>query len=251
MDELFNEKDFEKIIEAYRISLVRRYAKENLARFKELEKIERKNIDKLIQYFLDLLYPEYETRLELDAAFHSLGTFAHSPQKLFGVLGNIPYAIVKFGKLLIQALQAGMNALRSYYAAYRFERELFLQAKPMILAGKDISSPEIFDSLIAKIPKDEADTFRKQIIKLFEILANKELLEKIQEVMLHVIEKMEKKKNVYSDSDIKGIRMGYSIIEKGKEIFQFLNPEEIQLLLYGIDTIEKDFYETAVNKEKN
>jgi hypothetical protein len=250
-EEIIFDKNFELIIVAYRKSLIRRYSVENLSRFKELEKVDRATIDKLVHYFLELLYPPYSTRLELDNAFHSLGGFINTPAKLFGVLGNIGYAIVKFGKLLLRAMHAGIAALKSYLAAHKFEKELYQQALPYIEAGKDISEEDIFNSLIGKIPKEEADAFREQVVNLFRFLAKKDLLEKIQQVMLHVIAKMERKKHIYTESDLKGIRMGYDIIEKGKEVFSILTDEEIALTLKGIDMVEKDFFDRAASIESH
>lgn len=236
---------FSVLIEAYRKSLVRRYSKENISQFPELANFDRKIIDKLISYFLELLYPPYETRKELDNAFHSLGSFVNSPAKFFGIMGNLGYAVIKFGKLLLQGIQAGVAALRSYIAAYRFESELYKNALPYLEKGIDISDEKIFNSLIGKIPEKEATAFRHQVVKLFEILANKKLLEKIQEIMLHVIEKMEQRPDLYSTSEIRGIQMGFNIIDRGKVLFDELTPEQIQIVLKGIDIIEKDFYERA------
>ncbi|MCB1177544.1 MAG: hypothetical protein KDK36_08210 [Leptospiraceae bacterium] len=245
MSKVIQEKEFALLIEAYRKSLVRRYSEENLKNYPKFAKLDRKIIDKLVKYFLELLYPPHETRLELDNAFKSLGSFINTPAKFFGVMGNLGYAVIKFGKLLISAIHAGISALKGYLAAHKFESHLFESALPLIREGKDISDEKIFDSLIGTIPEEEATAFRKQVVRLFEILSEKELLLKIQEVMLHVIEKMEKKSKVYSKDEIKGIRMGYGIIESGKILFEELSLEEIKIILSGIDTIEKDYYEKA------
>jgi hypothetical protein len=244
-DSLLQEKNFNLIIDAYRKSLLLRYSEENIKKFPELSKIDRTTIDKLVKYFLELLYPPLEDRLKLDNAFASLSNFVHSPSKLMGVLGNIPYAVMKFGKMLFSALQAGMNALRSYLAAHRFEKELFDASLPLIEKGIDISEEKVFNSLLAKIPQADADDFRHQVVKLFEILSNQELLIKVQDVMLHVIEKMESKKNIYTSEEVEGIKLGYGIIEKGKELFSSLEKEDIDTVLKGIDIVEKTFFERA------
>ncbi len=249
-DTLLQEKDFNLIIDAYRKSLIIRYSESNLNRYAELSKINRSTIDKLIHYFLELLYPPMEERLKLDNAFNSLSNFVHSPSKLMGVLGNIPYAVMKFGKMLFSALQAGMSALRSYLSAHKFERLLYDAAIPLIEKGVDISEEKVFFTLLAKVPKEEADDFRHQVVKLFEILSNQELLIKVQDVMLHVIEKMESKKNLYTKEEIDGIRLGYGIIEKGKELFRELSEKEVKTVLQGIDTIEKDYFEKACSESK-
>ena len=249
-DTLLLEKNFNLIIEAYRKSLTLRYNSENVSRFPELAQIDRPTIDKLIHYFLELLYPPLEERLKLDNAFASLSNFVHTPSKLMGVLGNIPYAVMKFGKMLFNALQAGLNALKSYLAAHKFERKLYEAAIPYIEKGIDISEEKIFLNLLAEIPKEEADEFRIQVVKLFEILSNQELLLKVQDVMLHVIEKMKSKKKIYTAEDIDGILLGYGIIEKGKEIFSELDGNQISMVLKGIDMIEKDYFDKALREKK-
>ena len=108
----------------------------------------------------------------------------------------------------------------------------------------------MFNSLIAQIPKKDADEFREQVIKLFEVLSKRELLEKVQDVMQHVIEKMESKPRLYSQQEVAGIKLGYGIIEKGKELFMNLNEHEIRIILRGIDFIEKEFYESAIAESK-
>ncbi|MCB1143508.1 MAG: hypothetical protein H7A24_11530 [Leptospiraceae bacterium] len=244
------DEQFSLIIEAYRKSLILRYSEEKIENFPDLNALDRGTIDKLIHYFLELLYPPYEERKHLDNAFQSLNNFVHSPTKLFGVIGNLPYAIMRFGKMLIQALQAGISALRSYLAAHKFERVLYIKAKPLIDQGLDISEEKVFNSLIAQIPKKDADEFREQVIKLFEVLSKRELLEKVQDVMQHVIEKMESKPRLYSQQEVAGIKLGYGIIEKGKELFMNLNEHEIRIILRGIDFIEKEFYESAIAESK-
>jgi hypothetical protein len=219
MSEVIQQKEFSLLIDAYRKSLIRRYSAENLKRFPELSQFDRKVIDNLINYFLELLYPPYSSRVELDNAFHSLGGFVNSPAKFMGVMGNLGYAIVKFGKMLVSAIQAGIAALRSYLAAHKFEAELYKNALPLLEKGVDISEETVINSLIGQIPEPEATAFRKQVVRLFEVLADKKLLEKIQEVMHHVIEKMESKPNVYTKDEIKGIQLGYNIIDKGKVLF--------------------------------
>jgi hypothetical protein len=250
MSEVIQQKEFAILIDAYRKSLVRRYSQENLKNFPELSEFDRKIIDKLIEYFLELLYPPYESRVELDNAFHSLKSFVYSPSKFIGVMGNIGYAVVKFGKLLLSAIQAGIAALRSYLAAHKFEAELYKNALPLLKQGIDISEEKVFNSLIGQIPEPEATAFREQVVKLFGVLADRVLLEKIQEVMLHVIEKMESKPKLYTKDEIRGIRMGYEIIDKGKELFSELTPQQIQFILKGIDLVEKDFYERAAGLQK-
>lgn len=250
MDKVIFDPDFAKIIEAYRKSLIKKYSYENISRYEEFSNIKKETVDKLISYFLELLYPEHEVRLKLDNAFDSLAGFVNSPPKFIALLGNIGYAIFKFGRHLTSAIRAGIAALTSYLIAHRFEKDLLINGKELIQEGIDITKEENFEILISKIPREEAEKFRHDIVRLFSALSNTELLEKIIEIMEHVIEKMEKRPRVYSKSEVDGIKMGMDIINKGKEVFYELKHEEIKLILKGIDTIEKDFFEDILKRHQ-
>ena len=61
---------------------------------------------------------------------------------------------------------------------------------------------------------------------------------------------MKLKPDTYTYADIDGISLGKGIIIRGKDVFTELSQEKIQLILKGIDTIEKDFYERALKENK-
>ena len=134
--------------------------------------------------------------------------------------------------------------------AHKFESILYEHAKELLKEGKDIEEEIYFNRLIASIPKKEADDFRHQIVSLFSTLSRKDLLDKILEVMDYVIMKMKTKPETYTENDIGGISLGKGIIIRGKDVFTELSQEKIQLILKGIDTIEKDFYERALAENK-
>ncbi|MBP9885470.1 MAG: hypothetical protein KBF93_04205 [Leptospiraceae bacterium] len=244
------EKEFGLLIIAYRRSLQKRYSRENLNRFQEFTSIDQGTVDRLTSYFLELLYPELEERIKLDQAFAALASFVHSPEKMWGLLGSIGTIIFKFGKQFFSAAKAGVSALKSYVTAHKFESILYEHAKELLKEGKDIEEEIYFNRLIASIPKKEADDFRHQIVSLFSTLSRKDLLDKILEVMDYVIMKMKTKPETYTENDIGGISLGKGIIIRGKDVFTELSQEKIQLILKGIDTIEKDFYERALAENK-
>ena len=245
METFIHDPNFAILINAYRASLIRRYSIDNVSHFSEFETLDRQVIDNLVKYFLDLLYPEYEVRLKLDNAFHSLAGFVKSPKKFLGVVGNMGYAIVKFGKHLIGGIRAGSAALSSYLTAHKFENNLFKHAKPLIENGLDLFDEKTFNSLLAKISYKEATDFRNDIVNLFKTLANRELLVKIIDINEHIIEKMKQRKDIYSQIEVDGICMGLDILKKGREVFANLSDETIQIVLRGIDTIEKDAFDKA------
>lgn len=246
MENFLRDSDFPILIRAYRSSLIRRYSISNLERYPELKVIPRSVIDTLLKYFLELLYPEYEGRVLLDGAFHSLSGFVHSPSKVFGLIGSLGTAIWGFGRHLGTAFKTGFAALNSYLTARRFETLMFEFTKEELKLGNDPEDPFIFERIISKIPKKKADQFRKDIVKLFETLSNKELLNKIIFMMKTIVHKMENKPKTYTPEEVEGIRLGLRILQKGQELFQGLSDLEMKLILNSIDQIESDFFENAL-----
>ena len=240
--EILEQNEFSLLITAYRKFLIQRYSQENLKRFPEFKTIPRETVDKLVSYFLELLYPEIEKRKELDNAFRALANFVHTPEKIFGLIGSIGTILFKFGKQFFSATKAGIAALRSYIKANQFEESLYEYAKLSIEKGRDITEEVHFKRLIGRIEKKEADEFRTQIISLFKTLSNQSLLIKVEEVLEYVSDKMKSKKDVYSEQDISGILLGKMIIKKGKNIFTELDEKQIELVIKAIDKIEEDFY---------
>ena len=54
---------------------------------------------------------------------------------------------------------------------------------------------------------------------------------------------MNQKKDTYTETDIEGISLEKASLYVARMFFTELSAEKIQLILKGIDTIEKDFYE--------
>ncbi|WP_061224563.1 hypothetical protein [Leptospira weilii] len=248
MKNFLQDPDFPILIRAYRSSLIRRYSISNLERYPELKAIPRSVVDVLLKYFLELLYPEYQGRLLLDGAFRSLSGFVHSPSKAFGLIGSLGVAAFNFGRHLGAAFKTGFAALNSYLTARHFETLMFEFTKEELRLGNDPEDPIVFDRIISRISKKEADQFRKDILKLFETLSNKELLNKIVLMMKTIVSKMESKPKTYTLEEVEGIRLGFVILQKGQELFRDLSDMEIKLILTSIDRIESDFFEDALKK---
>ncbi|TGL77667.1 hypothetical protein [Leptospira yasudae] len=248
MKNFLQDPDFPILISAYRSSLIRRYSASNLERYPELRAIPRSVVDTLLKYFLELLYPEYEGRVLLDGAFHSLSGFVHSPSKVFGLIGSLGAAALSFGRHIGAAFKTGFAALHSYLTARHFEALMFEFTKEELRAGNDPENEIVFERIISRVPKKEADQFREDVVKLFETLSNRELLAKIVSMMKAIVSKMESKPKTYTSEDVAGIRLGLAILQKGEELFRGLSDTEMKLILNAIDRVEKDFFEDALKR---
>lgn len=242
-----NQEDpfFPEFIQAYRNNILVKYGEMNLNRYPEFQTLSREKIQTMTRYFLELLYPEWEERQKLDAAFLSLKGFVSKPSKVFGLIGSLGISLWKIGRFLPEAFRAGMAALSSYTTAHDMESELLRAAKESQIKGQNINEEQNFRVLLTVIPRDEADKFRKDTVSLFRTLTHNELVDRIILIMGSIIEKMKSNTKLYSREDIDGISLGLSILCQGREILSTLSEEEKSLMLCAIDRIEKDYYEES------
>ncbi|TGJ98963.1 hypothetical protein EHQ53_10745 [Leptospira langatensis] len=246
MSSISREPEFPKLILAYREALKRRYSIESISKYPRFTSIPKERVDLLVKYFLELLYPEWQGRQKLNGAFESLAGFVHSPSKVFGLLGSLSSALFKLGRHLRSAFQAGFAALHSYVTAQRFEEIMFIASRSLLSEGKDLQDPNVFSKVLASVPKKDADQFRDDIVRLFRTLSDRELLNKIKQLMESVVQTMRSKPKTYTEQEVEGILLGVGILTKGEELFQGMSREEMDLVLEAIDKIEKDAFEEAL-----
>ncbi|TGM43200.1 hypothetical protein EHQ75_03145 [Leptospira levettii] len=236
---------FPEFIQLYQKSLVIRYSKDNLQNYPEFHSISEKTIQELLTFFLEYLYPSYEKRKKLDAAFDALSGFVNHPSKIWGILGNLAMSIFRFGKHFPMALKAGMSALHSYVTAHSFEEELVMALDAQENPKEFLESNFAMEKLISFVEKEKADAFRKDVCSLFSIFSDKELVRKIILIMEDILLKMESKQSLYTENDKNGISLGVSILKEGQKIFDLLTRQEMDLVLQAIDKIEMEFYQKA------
>lgn len=244
--DLKTDPDFPKLISAYRKNIRDKYSLDRIKAYPQFAEIREDAIERMVSYFLELLYPELKERIELDNAFASLKGFVQNPSKVFGLIGSLGLSLWRIGKYLSKAFQSGIAALSSYLTAHEFENRLLVGAKEKILNGKDILLEENFKELLAIIPIAEAEKFRKDTVSLFRTLSNDELVDRIILILDSIIQKMKEKPSLYSSQDIKGIELGLSILTKGKKILLNLSKTEKVLVIDAINQIEKDYYESCL-----
>ncbi|TGM54598.1 hypothetical protein EHQ91_06390 [Leptospira biflexa] len=239
---------FPAFISLYQKSLVSRYSKENIKQYPEFLSIPEEKIQELLHFFLEYLYPTYEKRIKLDAAFDALSGFVNHPTKIWGILGNLAMSIFRFGKHFPMALKAGLSALHSYVTAHSFEEELVLALDKQMDPKEFLDAPDAMEKLLSTVEQTKADAFRKDVGALFGIFLDRELVRKIILIMEDILVKMESKSSVYTVDDKNGISLGISILKEGRKIFDLMTKEEMSLVLQAIDKIEEGFYQKACER---
>jgi len=233
------EKVLGEIIEGYRNTIYQRYQYQNIKDTYGIpESINEETVNQLRDYFLNYMYPEYDTRTELNEAFKSLDNYIKHPQKLLRILLDAAKLIFRYGRHLPKILNSGLNAMKTFRAATDFENNLVDEAiKNKVDAPYDQLK---IDALIKLLSRKEIEKFIENSESLFEILHDRILIEKIKAVIQYLIGVMRGKEDAYELSQIKGLEIGLDMINEGYKLFNRLTKEDQRNLINLITEIEKD-----------
>lgn len=233
------EKILEDIIEGYRNFIFKRYQYENIKDKYEIpDTLNKETVNRLRNYWLGYIYPEFNKREELNEAFQSLDNFIKHPKKLLRLLLDASKLIFSYGRHLPKILKTGLKAMKTFRAVERFENSFVDEAiKNKIEAPYDESK---IVALIKLLPRNEIEKFIDISQSLFDILHDRIQIEKIKEIIQYLIHAMKSKEESYSLSQIKGLEIGLEMLIEGDKLFKQLTKEDQQNLVYLITEIERD-----------
>lgn len=232
------EKILKAIIEGYRKVLFDRYQYKNIKEnFDIPSSIDEQTVTDFRTYYLAYVYPEYSKRATLNDAFSSLDNYSKHPQKLITILLDTSKLIFKYGLHLPKILKTGFKALKTFKAAQNFEATFIKEA-----IDKKMEPPfstENFNVLLKSLSKEEINTFIETSQALFNTLHDRKQVEKIKEIIQHLIRVMKSKKNAYSESQIKGLEIGFELLDEGDKLFRKLAEKDQKKLIYLITDVER------------
>ena len=240
----------EEVIIGYRKVIKKRYSYENIQKRKGVPaSFDEERVEVLRNYFLNYLYPPPEKRAELDAAFQSLDDYIKNPEKFFRLLVDSTSLIFKYGRHLPQILKAGITALQSFRRVNKLE-DGFVKSAIALNLEPPYEEQEI-EILVRSLSRKELDQFVEGNQNLFGLLHDRVLIDKIQEVIEHLIKKMRKRPKIYSQAQIQGFEIGQEIILKGNALFDQLAKEEQEKIFALIIEMEQEILdEIFLKKEK-
>lgn len=232
------DKVSQEIIIGYRKLVEERYQFNKLIKKYDLpETVTEDDINNVRDYFLTYVYPDIAQRKELDEAFKTLDGYIKKPEKLLNILLDSFKLIFSHGKHLPKIFGAGLQAMKSFRGATKFEKSL-----TQIAIDKKVKYPyssKKINGLIKELPYKEVQEFIKNTEAFFNIIYDKILVEKIKEVIAHIIAKMKKKPKLFTSTEIKGLELALETIEQGERILDTLSQEEQEILVEFVVKIEK------------
>lgn len=235
-----------EIITGYRTEIKERYQYAILKKQYDLPiTVSKPIVDDIRNYFLTYVYPNVDRRKELNEAFATLDDFTKNPQKLLNLLLDSFQLIFSHGKHLPKIFSAGLKAMKSFRGATKFENAL-----ADIAINEHIKPPyssEKINGLLKKLQYEEIQEFITNTEVFFSIIHDKVLVQKIQEIISFLIQKMKKKSNLFSKKEIQGLELALETISKGDELLNQLTEENQKILIDFVVTIEKDHLNAIFN----
>ncbi len=228
-----------EIILGYRNVIEERYQYEILKKKHDFpETINKEIVDDIKDYFLTYVYPDLEQRKELNEAFSSLDDFIKNPEKLLNLVLDSFELVFTHGRHLPKVFNAGLKAMKSFRGATKFENALVVKA-----INKNIEPPYTtskINTLIQLLPYQEIEGFMKNTETFFNIIYDKELVEKIKEIISFLISKMKMKLKIFSKKEIIGLELALETITKGEQMLDKLTKQDQKILTEFVLKIEKD-----------
>lgn len=227
-----------EIILGYRKVIEERYDYKNIQFRSDFPTVfNEESVDKFKNYFLKL-YPLPDKREELNDAFENLQAYVRQPEKLLRLLIDSTSLMFKYGRHLPKILIAGLTAIQSFRRTNSFEEKLVAKAVALGLE-KPYGKPEI-NQLIQTLSLEEIDEFIGGNIKLFETLKDRKLVDSIEKIVSHLIQRMKNRPNIYAAAEINGLEIGHEIIAEGNSLFQELGKENEQKVFDFIINLERE-----------
>ena len=236
-----------EIIRAYRQLIISRYDYSRLKNNYNIPVEFTSDIVKEFKYFfINYIYPDVDSRMELEVAFNNLDGFIKNPKKLIRLLMGSSSLIFKYGLQLSKMFNAGMKTLKSFRSAVSFENQLVKAAEEL-----NLSAPYTENNIrvmISRLKKSEIDEFVNQGEQLFKNLLDRRLLENTIEITAKLIGVMKSKPKIFDNNDIKGLAFAHEMLCKGNELFYTLSTQNQRVIIDFVTKVEREEIETIFNQ---
>jgi hypothetical protein len=168
-----------------------------------LEGITEEMVDRVKNFFRDVLYPIGEDRKRRDEHVDRVTSMLNNPGRLMELLPRVPFFILRHGSSLVTATRAGLKVISTHRLSVRIEQEVTehlydvcREEELEIDEQRDIPK-EVFQEALTRVPKRQAEHMVDHLKKITRlamqptiILASKELFHEIRK-SLHTEDEQE------------------------------------------------------------
>jgi hypothetical protein len=238
----------EEVIKGYRNLIYKRYQYQDIInKYDVPSAIDEETVNRVRNYFLDYIYPEFSKREELNEAFESLDSYVKRPQKLLRMLLDSINLLFSHGRHLPKILNTGLKAIKSFRTATDFEAKLAEEAiKNQIEPPFDLT--KIY-TLLNLLSREEIEEFTENSKSLVLIFRDKDLVKQVKEIIGYLIGRMKKKQDLYAPNEIRGLEIGLETLTEGDELFNNFSLTDQQQLIDLIITVEYSILDEIFDEE--
>lgn len=190
----------QKTITFLRDEVDRRYRLDYLQEIPELEEkgllegITQEMVDRVKDFFREVLYPTGEDRETRDTSVDRIMAILNNPGRMLELLPKMPFFVFRYGGSLLTAARAGLQVIASHRLSIRIEREAVENLEDLcreedleITAETEIPQ-ELFRRAFARIPERQTEEMISHLKKITRLGMQPRIIEAAKE-LFHEIRK--------------------------------------------------------------
>lgn len=222
-----------------------------------LKGIERVDVDRLKDMFLQHFYPFLEARQRRDESFAVLVKMLWNPKKLARFVPSIPSLVMKYNFQFYPALKTGINAMMAYRLSMMIENSLvnelyaLYEGKKKNYPGKEPLPEDIYLKAYRGVPHHEFHKLIDHAGKILEVARHQEIVKISLEILVDVRGALERINNQNNyDGDITAINYGIEMLQTIKEVFKHYSDDKAAQMVSALIAIETNYLDSH-HKQKD
>lgn len=235
----------ERVVAFFRHELEHRYRLTELGENEEIRRedlldgLTQQDLDRIKDFFLDVMYPPPEERQRWDQALKTLGDMLTDPGNLVSLFPSVPRIALRYGMVFPEALRAGRDVLRAYHTSTELEAELVAQIRaerPGAEASEiEAMTAEQLRGAYAGVSLDKARRLVGEVRRVVEHGKRRRLMEATREIL------SELKRHSRSERRSQAVAYVVSVVTQVEEIAEQYREDQIEKLVRIAEIVENDY----------
>lgn len=237
------------VVDYLRKSLADRYSLQTIRRYRGFSGLSDEHIQSIREFGLRYIYPEWETRCFQNKVFEKLMALLASPLRLSPLTATALKSFLRFGRDLPKAVEAGKKVINAFETTRSLEYRIVQEIKDRNLIKKNSLCREISITVaLAAIGREEFETFVGNLVALMNLLAQRRLLETGAAVLHAIAVAMDKRPDLYDETERKGVHYAVEIMNHGLAIFDRLDERAVKEAIQAIPQVEHEWFERVLQQ---